>query len=155
MKYRCLNPFTHGYNYYGGRGIKVCKRWLNEKSGFENFVKDMGEKPSPELTLDRINNDGNYEPSNCRWATKSEQARNQRRPPGKISTELCPAHVGRLTGYSADRIRQMIQESKNRKTELRKYIIPVISASKTRYLFKPEAIDFLIHLRAKRQYKNG
>lgn len=75
MKGRCYNPRCAGFKNYGGRGIKVCDRWLNS---FESFLADMGEKPSPELSLDRINNNGNYEPGNCRWATSSQQARNKR-----------------------------------------------------------------------------
>lgn len=72
---RCFNPSTANYKYYGGRGISVCDRWQK----FENFLADMGEPP-PGLTLDRINNNGNYEPDNCRWATWFEQARNKARP---------------------------------------------------------------------------
>lgn len=74
---RCLNPNATGYENYGGRGIRICDRWLGEH-GFENFLADMGPRPENK-TLDRKNNDGNYEPSNCRWATASEQQSNQRR----------------------------------------------------------------------------
>ncbi|HFJ9368552.1 hypothetical protein [Bacillus pacificus] len=74
MKQRCLNPNNDRYKDYGGRGITVCERWLN----FENFLEDMGEKPSPEHSLDRIDVNGNYEPSNCKWSDKYEQVDNQR-----------------------------------------------------------------------------
>lgn len=71
---RCTNPKAGNYVYYGGRGIKVCDRWRS----FENFLADMGECPNG-LSIDRIDNDGNYELSNCHWATALEQARNKRR----------------------------------------------------------------------------
>jgi len=73
MKRRCLNPNNPSYSRYGGRGIRLCERWHL----FDNFIADMGRRPSAELSLDRIDNDGHYEPGNCRWATINEQARNR------------------------------------------------------------------------------
>ena len=72
MKTRCYNKNAGNYKYYGGREITVCERWHNS---FEAFHKDMGPRPFPEAELDRINNDGNYEPGNCRWITHEENIR--------------------------------------------------------------------------------
>lgn len=75
MKGRCENPQNDAYADYGGRGIRVCDRWLD----FDAFLADMGPRPSPRHSIDRKNNDGDYEPNNCHWATPSEQSRNTSR----------------------------------------------------------------------------
>jgi len=87
MVTRCTNPNSVGYEYWGGRGITICKRWLK----FENFHADMGDRPAGK-TLDRFpNKDGNYEPGNCRWATPQEQADN-RSPTRKCRTHCKRGH---------------------------------------------------------------
>jgi len=106
MKQRCLNPKSDGYQNYGGRGIKVCKRWLS----FANFLNDMGERPAG-TTLERIDNDGNYELSNCRWATMREQTENNRR--NRIiefnETRLCLTRWAEKVGMRPSALRGRIR----------------------------------------------
>jgi hypothetical protein len=75
MKRRCLNPEYPLFKDYGGRGITVCAEW---RDSFSRFLEDMGKRPTPKHSIERENNDGNYEPSNCVWATREEQSRNRR-----------------------------------------------------------------------------
>lgn len=82
MHQRCSDTKARGYKNYGGRGIKVCEQWKR----FSKFFSDMGTKPSPELTLDRIDNDKGYCKDNCRWATRKQQANNRRKSLSALDT---------------------------------------------------------------------
>ena len=99
MRQRCHNPKDRDYPRYGGRGITVCARWFSD---FGAFRADMGEPSDPSLTLDRIDNDGPYEPGNVRWATRKEQNRNMRSTRWVTfrGERLCVQDVARLTGLS-------------------------------------------------------
>ena|ERR1700676_3134332 len=87
MKARCSNPKNPSYWAYGGRGITVCERWLS----FENFLSDVGLKPHPNLTFERIDNDGSYTPDNWKWATYAEQLNNRR--PSQPRKKIVPPHI--------------------------------------------------------------
>lgn len=90
MQQRCYYTKGQAFPRYGGRGIRVCDQWRGRK-GFVQFLADIGPKPSPKHSIDRIDNDGNYEPGNCRWATATEQNRNKRAPNGRwIREDKCP-----------------------------------------------------------------
>lgn len=87
LRQRCKNKTSSAYKDYGGRGIKVCDRWLHS---FENFYSDMGPRPSSSHSIDRVDNNGDYTPDNCRWATTKEQGGNKRR---RISEDVVKAIV--------------------------------------------------------------
>jgi hypothetical protein len=89
MRSRCFNPAATGFVHYGARGITVCERWRNS---FENFLADMGRRPSARHSLDRIDNDGDYEPGNVRWATQAEQTANKGH---RRRTEIVIAPLGK------------------------------------------------------------
>lgn len=107
MIQRCHNPNNPGYKNYGGRGIKVCERW---RESTEAFIEDMGRRPSSEHTVERIDNDGDYEPSNCKWLLRTEQARNTRQ--NVLITidgvTMCASEWARVHGVDADAIRSRI-----------------------------------------------
>ena len=110
MKERCFNPNTKQYLDYGGRGINVCHRWL----WFENFLADMGMKPSPKHSIDRIDNDGNYQADNCKWSTPKEQVDNQRiRKNSKSITIGCVTLTiyqwGKEMGFNREVIRKRLK----------------------------------------------
>ena len=105
MRLRCRDPQQPCWKDYGGRGIQVCDRW-NES--FEAFLADMGEKPSPQHSLDRIDPNGHYEPGNCRWATTAEQQNNKRLSSQRVAAildEMKAASVDLLERAVLDRVR--------------------------------------------------
>jgi hypothetical protein len=109
MVKRCHNPKCLEYHNYGGRGIVVCDRWRG-RTGFVNFLADVGPRPSPKHSIDRIDNDGGYEPANCRWATAEQQQLNTRRTVfvtfnGETKTIL---EWSRITGISYSALYQRI-----------------------------------------------
>ena len=135
---RCNNPKSEGYPLYGGRGISVCERWRIPS----NFMEDMGPKPEPTMELDRINNNGNYEPSNVRWATKKTNMRNTRvnvviEYEGKSSLLI---ELAEEKGFNIDTLRKRFRRGdvdlfrpigKGCRTVLKKRDLPAIIASVT------------------------
>jgi len=105
---RCTQPNSHGYEDYGGRGIAVCERW---STSFENFLADMGTAPSKYHSIERIDFDGNYEPNNCKWATKHEQVRNTRRNKFVVlnGIRMCISDAARVGGIPASTLRYRLK----------------------------------------------
>ena len=112
MKSRCFYPKTNGYARYGGRGIKVCDRWLGV-NGFINFLKDMGDRPIG-MTLGRKNNDGDYMPRNCRWETKEQQYKNK----VNLAGEAC--HLSKLKKIEVLKIRKLFDSGYRTRVQLAK-----------------------------------
>lgn len=113
LKDRCLNTNSKYYSYYGGRGITVCERW---RKSFEAFLEDMGKRPSPKHSIDRWpDQNGNYEPGNCRWATKRQQQNNMRSN-HRITVngiETTIAEYARLIGVTPTGVYNRIQTGKS------------------------------------------
>lgn len=107
MLQRCYYPAHKDYHRYGGRGITVCARW---RESFENFLADMGPRPSPQHSIDRIDNDGPYSPENCRWATGAEQGRHKcsNRVISALGKTMTLIEWGEVTGIAHELIRARI-----------------------------------------------
>lgn len=111
MKERCYKQYSLSYHNYGGRGIRVCDEWLDLKNGHDNFVRwALANGYSDDLTLDRIDVNGDYSPSNCRWVTRSVQARNTRNTRYVIykGVRMCIADAAELSGINVSTIRSRI-----------------------------------------------
>lgn len=108
LRRRCCDPNNRQYPDYGGRGISVCARWY---FSFENFYEDMGPRPSPDHSIERIENNGNYEPGNCKWATRAEQNRNRRNTHFVMlgDERLCLAEAVRVVGLDRSTIRRRLK----------------------------------------------
>lgn len=133
MKQRCLNINCPRYKDWGGRGITICDRW---KDSFQNFYDDMGDCP-PRMSIERIDNDGNYEPSNCRWATYHDQYRNR-------STNVFVEWEGQK--YIATDLANLVGVPRNRLTDLIRDGIPIKEAVKICQLKQAKYFKRLEHL---------
>lgn len=104
---RCYNPKVKWYSEYGGRGIKVCRRW---RKSYRDFLADMGRKPTPSHTLERVDNDGDYEPGNVIWATRKQQAQNTRNVANarRLTLTLTLQHWSEISGVTAETIRKRL-----------------------------------------------
>lgn len=111
MRERCLNPNSGSFKHYGGRGIRVCERW----DSFSNFLGDMGARPSARHSIERINNNGNYEPENCKWATVYEQARNRSNTRILILNGVarCLSEWASITGLNVQTIHERLKRGKS------------------------------------------
>lgn len=143
MMTRCYNIKDESYGDYGGRGIKVCNRW---RKSFFNFLADMGDKPSMDYSIDRIDVNGDYKPSNCRWATREQQMNNTRK-----SALLTPRKLAKVTGYTPERIRQLTGLGNNRcvTDDLVPYIKSIEKTENGYYnvVYKEESIQYLMQKR--------
>ena len=145
MKKRCLNGNSRMYRYYGGRGIRVCERWQSPPySGFANFLEDMGPRPDPSFTLDRINNDGDYEPSNCRWATRETQYEN------RSTTLWFKANGLRLTATQWAK-KLGLAGGQTVSNRIRKGVSPEIALSARRLKRNPEIFKNAVEAAAKKR----
>lgn len=101
MRDRCYNENNQRYENYGGRGIKICDRWMDAENGFQNFFKDMGERPDDSYSIERVDNDGDYTPENCEWVVDEVQVNNRRRNKNNLSGRTGVYHDERSGKWGA------------------------------------------------------